>query len=460
MSNRDRLQRELPEILTGTEQDIRAALEEIHTEDIAESMASLSLEEELRLIRVLPDEMAAQVVGRLQGDRCLELVQSVDPKDSAPLLAAMSGDDRVDLIQQLPTELGNTLISELQRQYPALAEQVRRLQVWGEQTAGGLMTPDFVSLEPGAKVWEAIERVRSIHQERAETVYTIFVVAYGAKLVGVASLRDLILADPGATLEDIMTEHVVRVAPTDDQELVADTMAKYDFSTLPVVDDNGVMLGLVTVDDVVDVVIEEATEDAQKMAAVVPLEDSYFATGFVEFLMKRSFWLLLLFVGQLITATVMERYDATMNAITSLVIFIPLIIATGGNSGAQSSTLIIRAMALGEMQPRDWLRVAGRELGIGLSLGLLLGAIGFVRALFVDGSSTGVDTQALALTVGASIVAVVTMGSLLGALLPMLIRRVGLDPAVSSTPFIASLVDVLGLVLYFVLANLIFGIAL
>ncbi|MGB0679076.1 MAG: magnesium transporter, partial [Polyangiales bacterium] len=331
-----------------------------------------------------------------------------------------------------------------------VAEETRELGAYPEDSAGGLMTTEYVALSPGTKVWEAIEAVRRLsREEQTETVYYIYVCGYGRKLLGVLSLRDLILADPGQALADVMVTQVVRVAPTDDQEKVADTIARYDLSAIPVIDSRGRMLGVVTIDDVVDVVIEEATEDAHMMGGVVPLEGSYFSTGVIEFVWKRAFWLIVLFFGQLLTATVMEGNQRILQHTLDLVIFVPLIIASGGNAGSQSSSLIIRALAIGEMQPGDWLRVLRRETSIGLALGLLLGVIGYGRAFF---AGTAVDPAAIALAVGGSIVAVVVLGTLVGSLLPVLIQRLGFDPAVSSTPFIASLVDVLGLLVYFRIA--------
>jgi len=436
---------------------VREALEEFHPEDIAEIANDLPIEDVVALMRVLPESFGADVLERLSNERQLEVLTGMGFEHSVPLVGEMSPDDRVDLMQELPEALAAEMLTRLEQSEPEAFEEILELRGWDEETAGGLMTPDFAFLLPETKVWQAIDEVRRLSREGdTETIYSIYVLAYGDKLVGVVSLRDLILADPSKTLADIMTENVVRVAPTDDQEKVAHTIARYDLSTVPVVDSQGVMLGVVTVDDVVDVVIEEATEDAQLMGGVMPLEDSYLQTGFFTFIRKRAIWLIILFFGQLLTATVMEHHRETLASSLVLVIFIPLIISSGGNSGSQSSTLLIRAMAVGEVSPRDWLRVVVREAGIGLCLGLIVGAVGFVRALF----ATADHELWLAATVGVSIVSVVTLGTLLGSLLPLGIRRVGLDPAVSSTPFIASLVDVLGLLVYFAVAGLILGIAL
>ena len=362
----------------------------------------------------------------------------------------MDPDDRADLFEELEDDEQKAFLDELDDD---VAEETQELLGWDPETAGGLMTTDYVGLDPDMKVWEAIEHVRKMAaQGEAETVYYLYVVGYGDKLLGVVSLRDLILSDPGHPLADVMEEKVVQVEPNDDQEEVARLIARYDLTAIPVVDDRQGMLGVVTIDDVVDVVIEEATEDAQKMGGVVPLEDAYFSTGLIEFVWKRGAWLIVLFLGQLLTATVMEANQAALEATVELALFIPLIIASGGNAGSQSSTLIIRAMAVGEARPRDWTKVLGRELVIGLMLGVCLGLMGFGRAYF---AGEGVDPLRMAAAVGTSIVAIVTLSTIIGSLLPMLIRRVGLDPAVSSTPFIASVVDVLGLLVYFSLAAMV-----
>jgi magnesium transporter len=445
---RDTLEHE-PEVL-------RDALDEFHAEDVAELIGDLPLEDAVALMRALPDEFGAGVLERLSGEKQVELLAALGVESSAPILTEMAPDDRVDLIQDLPSELAETILEHIEKQEPEIAVETRELGAMDEETAGGIMTPAFVALPPDTKIWKAIEEVRRMSREGlAETIYYVYVTAYGGQLVGVVSLRDLILADPSQTLEDTMTEHVVRVKLDDDQEVVARTIAKYDLNVMPVVDEHGILRGVVTVDDVVDVLVDEATEDAHKMGGVVPLEDSYFQTGFLEFIWKRAVWLIILFGGQLLTATVMERHEATLATLASLVIFIPLIISTGGNSGSQSSALIIRAIAVGEVHLKDWWRVLFREAGIGFVMGLVLGGVGFARAWYVGDMP---DTH-LAITVTASIVAVCTLGTTMGSLLPLVIHRVGLDPAVSSTPFIASLVDVLGLLVYFTLAQTIFAVA-
>ncbi|HJK92296.1 MAG TPA: magnesium transporter [Polyangiaceae bacterium LLY-WYZ-15_(1-7)] len=431
---------------------LQAAFDEFHPEDVAELLEDLPIEQVADLVHALSSEAGADVIERLSPERQRVVLEAVDEERATELLTAMDPDDRVDFFEELEEDEVEAYLGRLDKE---IVEETQELLAYDPETAGGLMTTEYVGLRPDMKVWEAVEEVRKIANEgEAETIYYLYVVGYGEKLLGVVSLRDLILSDPGQELADIMTEKVVWARPTDDQEDVAQKIARYDLAALPVVDDQDGMLGVVTVDDVVDVVIEEATEDAQMMGGVVPLEDAYFSTGLLEFVWKRGAWLIVLFLGQLLTATVMEQNQSTLRATMELAVFIPLIIASGGNAGSQSSTLIIRAMAVGEAQPGDWLKVFGREMVIGLALGLILGLMGFGRGWFAGET---VDATALGIAVGMSILAIVTLSTIIGSLLPMLIQRAGLDPAVSSTPFIASVVDVLGLIVYFSVAQVILG---
>jgi len=432
---------------------VREAVSEFHPEDIAELLEDLSAREAVALVRALATETAADVVERLSPHRQVLVFNAIDTGRAVELLGEMDPDDRVDLLQELEEGDAAALLAALERREPEAAEEVRELVQYEPETAGGLMTTEFASLPPETKVWEAMEAARRFgREEMAELLYYIYVCSPAGELLGVVSLRDLILSDPGQALSEIMTENVFQVSSFDDQEKVAHEIARYDLAALPVVDSMSRMLGVITVDDVVDVVIEEATEDAQKMGGVVPLEDSYFETGWAEFVWKRGVWLVLLFVAQLLTASVIRENQDFLQATLELVLFIPLIIASGGNAGSQSATLIIRAMAVGELTPRDWAKVLGRELLIGLSLGVALGFMGFAGGWFAGET---VSPVAIATAVGTSVLAIVTLSTMIGSLLPLLIRRVGLDPAVSSTPFIASVVDVLGLIVYFAVANVI-----
>ncbi|MDD9946887.1 MAG: magnesium transporter [Myxococcales bacterium] len=448
---------DLERILETEPGQLEEALSEVHAEDVAQVVCELPPERATEFTRALPAQMAADVLERLPEDLRVHIVEALGPATSAELVSEMDPDDRADLVAELPDKVREELLAEVEQQEPGIAQDVRALAAYDEESAGGLMTTEFLALWPELTVSEAIDEVRVATRERdLETIYYLYVVAYD-KLVGVLSLRDLILSDGEKRLATVMTEQVVSVPADTDQEEVANTIARYDLSALPVVDQHGKMLGVVTVDDVVDVVIDEATEDAHMMAAVVPIEESYLQTGFVDFLRNRITWLIVLFAGELLTASVMDAYEAQLSAVMDLMIFVPLIISSGGNSGSQSSSLIIRALALGELAPRDWPKVLGRELAMGLALGLVLGLVGFARAFAGHGIN---NPAAMGMTVALAIVGVVTMGTLVGSLMPLAIKRAGLDPAVSSTPFVASLVDVFGLIVYFSIARMVFALAL
>lgn len=433
---------------------LRDVIDDFHLEDIADAIEDMPEEQIVSLVSVLPPAMGAEVLERMVEGMGAEILGKLTVESAAALLTEMASDDRADLLQGLSEEFREQILASIEETEPAVAEDMRILSAYGEETAGGIMTTDYVALWPELTVEQAIAELRRTASERVfETIYYIYVVAY-ERLVGVLSLRDLILSAPEKAISSVMTDNVVRVHPSTDQEQVATTMAKYDLSAIPVVDDQGHMLGVVTIDDVVDVVIDEATEDAHQMGGVSPIEDTYLDTSFGLFIRKRITWLVVLFVGELLTASVMDHYQAQLALLVDLVIFVPLIISSGGNSGSQSSALIIRAIALGELTPADWWVVFRRELGMGLVLGSSLGVLGFLRAYF---GANKLPALQMGVTVGFAVVAVVTLGTVLGSILPLAIRRLGLDPAVSSTPFVASLVDVLGLALYFSSARLIFA---
>jgi magnesium transporter len=447
-----------PDLKTTLEEapeQIKDALSEVHPEDIAALLVEELPPEQAALVMArLPREQAAEVLERLPDELRIIILGHFNPETSADLLSEMAPDDRADLVNELPHFLRESILSEMQKYEPEVAEATRVLASYGEDTAGGIMTTDFLSLGPGMSCQKAIEEVRRMAQEQnPEQIYSLYVLDAG-RLVGVLSLRDLILGEPSASIAMYVTDNVVKVSPITDQEEVARTFAKYDLTAVPVVDDLGQMLGVVTIDDVVDVVIEEANEDAQKMAAVVPVDKSYLDITFLTFVRSRVTWLVVLFFGELLTANVMRHYESEIAALIDLVIFVPLIISSGGNSGSQSSSLIIRALALGQIHPGDWVKVFWRELRVGISLGILLSLVGFARTILLGQSA---QPLTMGMVVGTSLIAVVTLGTLVGSLMPLLIKRLGLDPAVSSTPFVASLVDVFGLAVYFSVSRVVLG---
>jgi magnesium transporter len=443
------------QVLREEPEALREAIDELHEEDVAEICQELTHEEVVKVLRALPDEFAGGVLERLPDEVRSAALEQLKPAEAATLLAEMAPDDRADAVQSLEMPLQEKLLAELETVEPEAAEEVRELSAYPEDSAGAIMTTDLVAIAPETKVWQAIDEVRKASKAgKIEHVYYVYGVAYGDKLVGVISLRELILAEPAQTLADVMTENVVRLTVTDRREEVARTMAKYDFTAMPVVDGAGKLVGVVTVDDVVDVVIEEATEDAHKMGAVSPMEETYFQISFWQYWRSRVTWLVVLFLGGFLTASVMEHFEDDIRALAVLAVFVPLIISTGGNAGSQSATLVIRALATAEVRPNDWMKVLKREVVVGLTLGLVVGCLGFLRAYFTGDSP---DAVSFAMVVSVSIVSVVTVGSLVGALLPLVIQRVGLDPAVSSTPFIASLSDVVGLLIYLGIARTLLG---
>jgi magnesium transporter len=437
---------ELHQLLKEDPDQIHALLEEIHDEDLADLLAELSYEEAAQILARLPTEEAAPIFERLDDDRQVAIVSELGPESIAQMAVAMSSDERADLIKELPEEVGVQVLATLERIDPEAAEDVEQLAQWPEHSAGSLMTTDYIAVTPQMSVSEVIQRIRQEAAE-AETIYYVYVLSDGKQLDGIASARDLLVADPQQKLSEILTANIVTVPPEMDQEEVAKRLAKYDLAAIPVVDGTGALRGVITVDDVIDVLTQEQTEDLQKLAGVQPLEASYFKTAFWTFIRKRATWLIILFVEEFFTGSALRHYDDVLKAVAKLSYYIPLLLSAGGNSGAQSSTLIIRGLAVGEVKPKDWGRIIVRELGQGIVLGLILASVGVARA-FMWG-----DGIRFAMVVGATLVGIVVMGCVVGSMLPLALRRIGLDPATSSTPFIASLVDVLGIIIYFNIAK-------
>jgi magnesium transporter len=445
---------ELLELVEETPEELLGVLDEIHPEDMAEICTDLDEDRFSRLIANLPPDYLAELLPRLPEERQAELTEILGARSVALIATEMAADDRADFFSVLPASLGAPVLEELGRVDPEVAEDVEALVQWPADSAGGLMTTDYLTVPAKIRLSQAIEEIRK-DADRAETVDSVYVVDSEGRLLGVLTLRQLLLSKPEQAVEEVMLEHVISVRPETDQEQVAKVLGKYDLHTLPVVGENGMLLGLITSDDVFDVIAEEQAEDAQKMGGMEALDAPYLKIGFTSMVKKRAGWLAALFLGEMLTATAMAFFEDEIARAVVLALFVPLIISSGGNSGSQASTLVIRAMALDEVRLGDWWRVIRRELGAGLVLGLVLGTIGLFRILVWQAVSPtyGEHYVLVALTVFGSLIGVVTFGTLAGSLLPFILRRLGFDPASASAPFVATLVDVTGLVIYFSVAS-------
>ncbi|MCC6646719.1 MAG: magnesium transporter [Polyangiaceae bacterium] len=438
---------ELREILRESPGDARAVLDEFHPEDVADVVAELPEVQAAELLARLPAVDAATIFERLEDHEQEAIVEELGPESTAHIAAEMAPDDRADLLETLDQETSDAVLATLEKIDPEAAEEVAEIDRWPPASAGRLMTPAYVSVAPTGTVEDAVRAIRENHE--AETANYVYLVNEKDRLVGVVSIRELLLGAPSAPLSEVSTANFISVPPTMDQEEVARRMAKYDLTALPVVGDRGVFLGIITVDDVIDVLTEEQSEDVQKLGAVEPLEAPYFATSFRTFIKKRASWLLALFVGEFFTGTALRSYDSILNAVTTLAFYVPLLVSTGGNSGGQSSSLVIRGMATGDIRLADWRRVLARELAQGVTLGLFLAAVGMLRVMLWG------DGPRFAVVIGVTLIGIVMMGCTVGSMLPFLLKRMRFDPATSSAPFIASLVDVLGIVIYFNVARVV-----
>ena len=414
----------------------------------------LTGEDRVEAFHLLPHGEAEDFFLSLSSAEQAELILKLPDKERRLWLRQLAPDDAADLLQSVPEEARGGLLG--------LCDDRTRLEVvalmaYDEDEAGGLMSPRFARLRPDQTADEAVRYIRQQVRRQLETINYAYVLDQAQRLLGVVSFRELLSAPDGRPVREIMETDLITVPETLHQEDVARLMSIHDLMALPVLDADGRMKGIITFDDVVDVVEEETTEDIQKLGGMEALDSPYLQTGLLSMVRKRGAWLSVLLVGEMLTATAMGRYQDQITRAVVLTLFIPLIISSGGNSGSQATTLVIRAMALGEVRLRDWWRVAWREFLAGTCLGGILAVIGLARILLGQAFSASYGPHAglLALTVGCSLVGVVTWGTLTGASLPFLLRRLGFDPASASAPFVATLVDVMGLIIYFSLAELI-----
>jgi magnesium transporter len=422
-----------------------------HPAEAAELLDDLEPSEVLFVVQLLEGRARALIFSYLDPALQDGVAELMARPALAELLTCMSHDERADLVSRLDEDRVEQIMPLLAR---AEREDIRLLTAQEDGTAGAVMTSDYATLPAEATAHAAIDRLRQEAPDR-ETIYYCYVVDDSRRLIGFISLKNLILASPTKRVADIMQTDVVFGRVDEDREEVARKLMEYDLIALPIVDADDRLVGIVTHDDIVDVIVDEATEDVQRMGGVTPLEEGYLDTPFYELWSKRAFWLAILFVGGFLTTSALTELDEVIHRHEALVLFLPLIISAGGNCGSQSATLITRGMALGELTPQDWYRVLSHEILMGLSLGGALGCVGFLRALMTpEAALHQLDVYDLARVVSISVALVVIVGNLVGALLPLLLKRLGFDPALMSNPFVASLVDVTGIVAYLLTAEM------
>ncbi len=422
--------------------------------DLAELISDLPESDQAILFRLLPRDVATETFEYLDFDAQQNLLNALTQKDVTHILNSMSADDRTALLEELPGPVAQELIKLLSFKEFKIA---KTLLAYAEGSVGRLMSPDYLSVKKDWNIGQVLEHIRTFGHE-SETLNVIYAVDDFGKLAGEMVARDLVLSPLDRKVCDIISEDkLVTLMASQDQQEALEEFKRYDRVALPVVDSNGYLIGIVTVDDMLDVAEEEETEDIQKFGGIEALEEPYIDVPLLELVKKRAVWLVVLFLSEMLTASAMSYFEGELAKAIVLATFIPLVISSGGNSGSQAATLIIRSLSLGEITIRDWWNVMRRELLSGLMLGGLLGLIGLVRVVLwsaILGHFTA-TWMLIGLTVGLSLVGIVLWGTITGSMLPLLLKRLGLDPATSSAPFVATLVDVTGIVIYFTVASLV-----
>ncbi len=430
---------------------LREILCDFPAPDIAEIFVDLRPDDEAVLLRLLPHELAAEVFEYLPREDQEQTLHALGTEEVARILNDIAPDDRTALLEELPSAALQKLLALLNPEERKIATE---LLGYPEHSIGRRMTPEYVAIQQNWTVSEVLAHLRQEEHKRA-AMNQLYVVDGKGHLVDYVRLRNIVVSPPQMSVLELLENQQLFLRATDDQETAVSVFKKYDVTMLPVVDSKEVLVGVITVDDVLDVAETEATEDIQKLGGMEALDAPYLKIGMFEMLKKRAPWLAILFVSEMFTSTAMGYYEKEIEKAAILAIFLPLILSSGGNSGSQATTLIIRAMALRHVELRDWWRVFRRELASGFLLGVTLAALGFVRILawqWIGIKDYGPHYALLALTIGGSLVGVVLWGSLIGAMLPLFLRFCKLDPATCSAPFVATLVDVTGIVIYFTVA--------
>ena len=428
---------------------LRQLLLDLNDADIAACMEELPVESMVKAFRILPKDLAADIFSYLEVDLQQMIITSMTDREAASIIDNLMADDAADLLEEMPANVVKRLLESAS---PETRRDINHLLRYPEDSAGSIMTVEYVDLKESLTVEEAIARIRKVGLD-SETINICYVLDAQRKLLGTVALRYLLLSEPDETIGEIMHENVISVHTHTDQEEVARQFRKYGFTAMPVVDNENRLVGIITVDDIVDVIEEEATEDMEKMAALVPSDKPYMRTSVWEIFKKRIPWLLLLMVSATFTGSIITSFEDALSVYVALTAFIPMLMDTGGNAGGQTSVTIIRGLSLGEIAYRDVPRIMWKELRTAVLCGCTLAAANFVKLMLFD--RLGV---AVSLVVCLTLVAAVVMAMLVGCLLPMAAKRLGFDPAVMASPFITTIVDALSLLVYFQIATLILGI--
>jgi magnesium transporter len=432
---------------------IKEALYDVPAVDIADLLEDLDTEVAVVIFRLLKKSKAADVFTNLSSSKGVDLLEVFTRQQLSDVMNNLEPDERVALMEELPGHLTQQVLNSMKPENQVL---VQRLLGYPEESIGRLMTTKYVRVKAEWTIAQAMEHIRR-YARQSETVNVIYVVDENEKLIDDLRLNQFILAELDDKVKEIMDNKFEVLSAFDDQEEAVKMLSKYDRVALPVVDSDGILVGIVTVDDVIDVAEEETTEDMQLMAGMSALDKYYSETSVGQMVKKRVGWLLMLFMGQMLTVTAMAGYEDTLAAAAVLALFIPMIISSGGNSGAQAATLIIRAISTDDIRLSDWKGVLGRELLSGLMLGLVVGIMGATVIgtwLILRGEVFSLAVSMQAITVGLSLVGVVLFGNMCGSMLPFIMSKIGLDPAVTSAPFVATIVDVTGIMIYFSIAVL------
>ena len=445
---------ELTELLDSRDmRQLKLRMEDMNEFDVAEFLTEIEDNRMPMVFRLLSKETAAEVFSNLDAPEQERIINSITDSELAGIVEEMYVDDAVDMMEELPANVVKRVMRTATPETRALINQYLH---YPENSAGSIMTSEFVDLKKYMSVKESFARIRRIGEDK-ETIYVCFVTDAARKLEGVVTVKDLLLADPDTVIEELMDRNVIYATTTEDQESVSETFSDYDLLALPVVDKEGRLVGIVTVDDIIDVMEQETTEDFERMAGMTPSDKPYSRTGTIEMWRNRVPWLLFLMISATFTSVILTHFEDMLAVQAALVAFIPMLMGTGGNSGAQASTAVIRSLSLGDTEPSDALRVMWKELRVAFICGLTLSLVNFVKMLLLDGMILGNDgvTVAVAATVSLSILFIVMFAKVVGSMLPILAEKIGVDPAVMANPPISTLTDAVSLLIYIYIAKLI-----